>query len=308
MGGLYYITHGAIATIHFTGEIMGNLISTPLLVLFTCSLISVSATAEAWTVQGSDVRAQPQDTVWVITTHIKADKQDQFEQFMDEFRALGNQTVVDDPDFAPAYESTRILYPAGANEDGTFTYFMVIDPIITGFAFSINDILERYLPEPEAKLLHSTFTESLASPQHQWVTLQSELGLLKAANDDTVWIVRYPVYEDKKEQFEQFTEAIWDMGMDAEVLSSNIREAIYRTRVLYPTQADEDGYYSYFFVMDPHITGIDYSIQNMLQHFYPHDQVDLQYQLFEESIAGPLEEWTVVQQDGKVQVEVVMEE
>jgi uncharacterized protein (TIGR02246 family) len=67
-------------------------------------------------------RAYVNDTVWVVWNHIKADKVSQFEDY--NFNYLEPATA----EYYPQMRSTtRILRPAAPNEDGTYTYFYLMD-------------------------------------------------------------------------------------------------------------------------------------------------------------------------------------
>lgn len=71
-------------------------------------------------------RTAANDTVWVISNPIKADKVSQFEDF--NFNYLKPATEEFYPKMA---QTVRTLKPVAQNEDGTYTYFYLMDPAIS---------------------------------------------------------------------------------------------------------------------------------------------------------------------------------
>jgi hypothetical protein len=67
-------------------------------------------------------RAAENDTVWVVWNRIKADKVEQFEEF--------NFTILEPAvaEYSATRNTVRTLRPVDPNEDGTHTYFYLMDP------------------------------------------------------------------------------------------------------------------------------------------------------------------------------------
>jgi hypothetical protein len=108
---------------------------------------------------------------------------------------------------------------------------------------------------------------------------------IMAKPGETVWIFVNPVKADKREQFEKFLHEIFWPG--AKKLSAADQRVFKQTRILHPVEAEEDGTYSYVFVMDPVIKGRDYDIPSLLKKMYGEAKGLEYYELFESSLSGP---------------------
>jgi hypothetical protein len=105
------------------------------------------------------------------------------------------------------------------------------------------------------------------------------------ATGDEVWVVVNVIKADKREQFEKFVfEIFWPA---AKKLSLDDQKAFKATRVLTPTQANEDGTYSYLFIMDPVIPGVDYSIEKFLIKMYGKEKAAEYGKMFDETYDRP---------------------
>lgn len=77
----------------------------------------------------SYTRSKEGDQVWLIVNYVKAESKQAFEKFMEEvfFKALTTSKI---PERAEQYQKTRWLLPAQQNEDGTWTYVFIMDPVV----------------------------------------------------------------------------------------------------------------------------------------------------------------------------------
>ena len=117
-------------------------------------------------------RAVKGDTVWVLLNHIKHDKKEQFEKFIHEiFRPKAAELKQNDQQ---AFKQTRVMHPAKMNEDGTYTYIFIMDPLITNTNYNIQDFLNKMYNEEEANKYFEMFEECYAAPQTEYVVIQSE--------------------------------------------------------------------------------------------------------------------------------------
>jgi hypothetical protein len=64
-----------------------------------------------------------------------------------------------------ALNRTRILHPTGPNEDGTYTYIFLMDPVVPDGEYGFDQLLAHAYPPEEIEELSKQFTESLATPQ-----------------------------------------------------------------------------------------------------------------------------------------------
>jgi len=71
------------------------------------------------------IRAKANDTVWVVQTHVKADKLKQFEDFNINYLAPAAREADSE-----VRSTVRILKPVKQNTDGTYTYIYMLDPMI----------------------------------------------------------------------------------------------------------------------------------------------------------------------------------
>lgn len=99
------------------------------------------------------LRANEGDHVWLIVNHVKAESRQAFEKFMDDvfFDILANST---NPVRKEQYRKLRWLVPAAPNEDGTWPYAFIMDPVIPGTDYDIQKLFEdKYNPEKAAELM-----------------------------------------------------------------------------------------------------------------------------------------------------------
>lgn len=111
-------------------------------------------------IQRECVHAVEGEQVWVILNHVKPDRRVEFERFMHEIIAPIAERS--EPD---VLNQTRILHPAGPNEDGTYTYVILWDPVVPDGEYNLYKLLLlAYTPEESDDLI-KLFSESLASDQ-----------------------------------------------------------------------------------------------------------------------------------------------
>lgn len=110
-------------------------------------------------------RAQVGDTLYVVEYTVVADRRDQFERFFNNayFPAM-RQVAKSDTSVQRVLRQSRLLAPARANEDGTLSYLLVLDPVVRGEAYNISALLRRVYPAPESDRLYRQLTESWARP------------------------------------------------------------------------------------------------------------------------------------------------
>ena len=121
---------------------------------------------------GANIRATQGDTVWVLLNHIKPDKRQQFEKFINEIFWPKAKTLT--PDDLQAFRQTRVLHPAKMNEDSTYTYVFLMDPVIPDKNYSILDFLNKMYGEDEAKKYYRMWKDCYDSPQVGYVLIQSQ--------------------------------------------------------------------------------------------------------------------------------------
>jgi len=121
---------------------------------------------------GATIRAAKGEKVWVLLNHVKPDRRETFEKFIHEI--FWPQAVKLEPADQKAFRQTRVLHPVEQNEDGTYTYVFLMDPLIPDASYSILNFLEKMYSEEKAKEYYKMFTESLNRPQEGYEVIQSE--------------------------------------------------------------------------------------------------------------------------------------
>lgn len=114
------------------------------------------------------LRAVSNDTVWVIANHIKPDKVKQFEEYNNIY--LGPAAAKYNLQMK---NTVRILRSVKENKDGTYTYFFLMDPVISKFGYSMRDPLIAEYGEEKAKEYLDMFVDCLKGKQEFNVTVQT---------------------------------------------------------------------------------------------------------------------------------------
>lgn len=112
------------------------------------------------------------DTVWVVVNHVKPDKKAQFERFVYEIFWPSAKKL--DSKAQRAFDHTRILNAAGPEEDGTYTYVFLMDPLISGEDYQIENALKKMYPKEEAAEYMRLFKETLARESEVYILTQSK--------------------------------------------------------------------------------------------------------------------------------------
>jgi hypothetical protein len=120
-------------------------------------------------------RANKGESVLVVVNTVKADKRRQFEAFLhDSFWPMGRNVGQTDLLLSRTFAHTRILHPKAANQDGTFTYVFLMDPVLADATYDIEKLLLRGYPPDEAKRLYAQFKDSLQGEQLVYAFEQSQ--------------------------------------------------------------------------------------------------------------------------------------
>ena len=115
-----------------------------------------------------DIRAHEGEDVWVMLNHIRTERREAFEHFLHVvlMPAIANTH----PD---TYNKVRVLHPAKPNEDGTYTYIFLMDPVLQGADYEIGNILNEYYKSDLANEYMKIWEDALASPQVGYYMTQS---------------------------------------------------------------------------------------------------------------------------------------
>lgn len=123
-----------------------------------------------------------------------------------------------------------------------------------------------------------------------------EQALQRAASGDTLWVLLNHVKPDKRQQFERFVEEIVNPAVEELAKSDSVMVAILnQTRTLYPTEPNEDSTYTYVWLMDPLVSGADYTFRGLFSRIYSQEKTEEYIDLFEDAIDRPQEGYVVIQ-------------
>lgn len=106
-------------------------------------------------------RSVDNDTIWIIYNYIKADKVDDFKKFSFDLIRIARK------ENSPAARSARMLEPLIANDDGTYTYIYLMDPMVStpGAYGFLPPLSKEYGEEKAMEIIKTGFTDALARPQ-----------------------------------------------------------------------------------------------------------------------------------------------
>jgi uncharacterized protein (TIGR02246 family) len=109
-------------------------------------------------------RAFENDTVWVVWNNIKANKVSQFEDF--NFNYLEPAAA----EYYPQMRNTvRTLKPVEPNNDGTYTYFYLMDPATSPEGYDMNLPLTAKYGKEKADEYLDMFTDCLKGGEQEWI-------------------------------------------------------------------------------------------------------------------------------------------
>ena len=124
----------------------------------------------------TDTEQAQRDRVMFILNHVHDDQREEFEDFVYQ-RLIPAilQHAQEDPQHRRAFQQTRVLEPTEANDDGTWTYVFLMDPVIEGFSYSFEEAFEDLYSDEEAQQYIQQFQDTLARPQESYTQETSEM-------------------------------------------------------------------------------------------------------------------------------------
>ena len=115
----------------------------------------------------------------------------------------------------------------------------------------------------------------------------------RAEKGDTMWVILNQVKADKCDQFEKLIQEVcWPIF---EASEPQYQKAAHHTRFLLPVQMNKDSTFTYIFIMDPVIRGVDYQFGSVLKMKYDESETDQYLKQIGECFAGPQIMFPVVQ-------------
>ncbi|TFH27858.1 MAG: nuclear transport factor 2 family protein [Bacteroidia bacterium] len=115
----------------------------------------------------AQARASQDETVWVVWNRVKADKVKQFEEF--NFNYLEPAIAKHSP---RTRNTVRSLRPKEANEDGTFTYFYLMDPGDSPDGYGMATFLTAEYGKEKSDEYMEMFRDCLVDGKQEWVVTE----------------------------------------------------------------------------------------------------------------------------------------
>ena len=117
-------------------------------------------------------RAVEGDTLFLAFLDVKPESKEEFEQLSHEM--LFDRISEADQQAEFISTKTRILHPSEANEDGTYTYLIMFDPMYSGeYNFTTSNLYSKIYGEEKGKELDAQLAETVAGAQKSYTMIQS---------------------------------------------------------------------------------------------------------------------------------------
>ncbi len=141
-------------------------------ILFACGQESQNATPKTTVPIKEQMRAKTGEEVWIIVTYVKADKKPAFEQWVKAvfYPALHKS---ENPMHEAQINATRWLEPAGQNEDKTWTYAWIMDPVVPKADYDIPTLLNAAYGEEQGNAHWEAYMAFWAKPVDMHILKQT---------------------------------------------------------------------------------------------------------------------------------------
>ena len=150
--------------------------------LLACSVITfgqehlpgIEETLIEWTkTEKEENRAKKDDRVLIVIVKVKGDQKEAFEKWIDEvlYTALRNSERLMKK---AQLKTTRWMEPVRANEDGSWTYSWIMDPIIPKTDYDIPTFLNDAYGEELGKEHWASYMAFMAEPPRVFVFKQTD--------------------------------------------------------------------------------------------------------------------------------------
>ena len=110
---------------------------------------------------GQAKRAKLNETVWLCTYKVKADKRQQYEHFVHDIfwpgasKLSGNERKV--------FSQTRIMHPEKMEKDSTYLYSFLMDPVIKHTSYDILSIIKKMYGAEKGAEYYKLFEDAITS-------------------------------------------------------------------------------------------------------------------------------------------------
>lgn len=135
---------------------------------------------DTWKIRNAHISYPPEhfravegDTLFMAFINVKPEGKEEFERLTHEMLF----DKISEADQQAEFISTkvRILHPTEANDDGTYTYMAISDPMYTGnYDFTTTNLYTKIYGEEKGKELEKQFAEVMSGDQRSYTMIQSE--------------------------------------------------------------------------------------------------------------------------------------
>ena len=139
---------------------------------YACAQDTKNATPNVNTPTKEQMRAKTGQDVWVIVTYVKDDSKSAFEQWAKTIFYPALQQS-ENPMHKAQLNATRWLEPAGQNEDKTWTYAWIMDPVVPDANYDIPLLLNTAYGEEKGKAHWEKYQTFWAKPVEAHVLKQT---------------------------------------------------------------------------------------------------------------------------------------
>ena len=141
--------------------------------LFSILLLFMAATlSSGQTKPAPRLMAKPGEEVWVWAYTVKADKRKQYEHFVHDIFWPGASKLSGAEQ--RVFRQTRVMHPAQANSNGTYTYLFIMDPLIKGADYGIESLTKKMYGSKQGTEYLKLFGGALAGNDVGYKVTQSK--------------------------------------------------------------------------------------------------------------------------------------
>lgn len=111
------------------------------------------------TMYGQAKMAKVNETVWLCTYKVKADKRQQYEHFVHDIfwkgatKLSGNERKL--------FSQTRVMHPEKMEKDGTYLYSFLMDPVIKNTDYDILSLIKKMYGAKKGAEYYKLFDEAI---------------------------------------------------------------------------------------------------------------------------------------------------
>lgn len=119
--------------------------------------------------QTTHTAAKTNETVWVISYPVKANKRAQYERFIHEIFWPGAKNL--SPAEQKVFKQTRVMHPTKPEADGSYAYLFIMDPVVKGADYGIESLLKKEYGAQKGSEYFKLFKDAIIEKNYKdyWV-------------------------------------------------------------------------------------------------------------------------------------------